>query len=87
MKRYSINGGLSAMKMKSGCLPSMIQIIGDSIIRTGPMWIAIYTLIDEVYVSPTSPEWLKEVVQSVLEKYRLPFKPVIKSSLYESPFY
>lgn len=47
----------------------------------------LHTLIDEVYVSPTSPEWLKEVVQSVLEKYRLPFKPVIKSSLYESPFY
>lgn len=45
------------------------------------------TLIDEVYVSPTSPEWLREVVQSVLEKYRLPFKPVIKSSLYEGPFY
>ncbi|MGV2964869.1 hypothetical protein [Paenibacillus sp. AGC30] len=42
-------------------------------------------LIDDIYVSPTSPSWFKDVVQSVTNKYDLESKRVIQSNLYSGP--
>ena len=42
-------------------------------------------LIDEIYVSPTSPIWFKNLVRSVTDKYNLSNKRVIQSNLYAGP--
>lgn len=44
-------------------------------------------LIDEIYISPTSPSWFVDVVNSVLMKYGLENKKVIKSDLYSDFIY
>lgn len=41
-------------------------------------------LIDEIYVSPLAPGWVTDTVRSVIAKYNIN-KPVIQSSLYNSP--
>lgn len=41
-------------------------------------------LIDEIYVSPLAPRWFTDTVRSVIIKYDIN-KPVIQSSLYNSP--
>jgi hypothetical protein len=41
-------------------------------------------LIDKVYIAPTSPSYLKELVVSLLKKYRID-KEVIQSNLYQNP--
>jgi hypothetical protein len=43
-------------------------------------------LIENIYVSPTAPEWLSELVKSVIEKYDLK-KKVIQSSLSDEPVF
>lgn len=42
-------------------------------------------LIENVYVSPTSPKWFKDLVSSILSKYELN-RDVIQSTLYQSPY-
>lgn len=44
-------------------------------------------LIERVYVSPGSPEWIKDVVESVTDKYGLVGKEVVTSSLDKRPMY
>jgi hypothetical protein len=44
-------------------------------------------LIDKIYLAPTSPRWLLELVISTLGKYNLGKKEVHQSSLDEKPFY
>ncbi len=44
------------------------------------------TLIDEIRLAPTCPEWLHEVVRSVTERYGLD-KKVLRSDLDKVPFY
>jgi hypothetical protein len=44
------------------------------------------TLIENVYVSPTSSEWFKKLVESVMKKYELDFTPV-RSDLDDAPVY
>jgi hypothetical protein len=46
--------------------------------------IDLQLLIDKVYVSPDSPKWFAEIVQSVMLKYDVN-KPVVHSNLYELP--
>ena len=46
--------------------------------------VEIKTLVHEVVVSPFSPEWFSELVQSVAVRYDLA-APVRKSSLAETP--
>jgi hypothetical protein len=46
--------------------------------------VAIDALINEVYVSPTSPDWFLDLVSTVCEKYMLNRKPV-RSDLMSSP--
>ncbi|WP_342045897.1 hypothetical protein [Bacillus sp. OTU530] len=43
------------------------------------------TLIESVYVAPTAPKWIVELVERVLKKYGLEDKPVIQSSLLDKP--
>lgn len=43
-------------------------------------------LIDEIFVSPESPNWFKELVSSILEKYSLD-REVKRSNLDEDPLY
>jgi len=43
-------------------------------------------LIDEIFVSPDSPDWFKEVVGSILEKYSLD-REVKRSNLDEDPLF
>ncbi|RYG21574.1 MAG: hypothetical protein EOO07_02270 [Chitinophagaceae bacterium] len=43
-------------------------------------------LIDEVYVSPTSQAWFKDIVSDILLKYDIK-KKVIESSMKDEPFY
>ena len=43
-------------------------------------------LIDKIYIAPTSPEWLGDLIRSVIEKYGLD-KQVVQSSLDEAPVY
>ncbi len=43
-------------------------------------------LIDEIFVSPASPDWFKELVSSILEKYSID-KEVKRSKLDEDPLY
>jgi hypothetical protein len=44
----------------------------------------IKSMIGAIYVSPTSPPWLFELVKRIIEKYSLA-TPVIQSTLYSSP--
>jgi len=44
------------------------------------------TLIEEIYVAPTAPDWFFEMVESVLKVYRLD-KKVMRSSLDDAPMY
>ncbi|WP_117161356.1 DUF2971 domain-containing protein [Paraliobacillus sp. X-1268] len=41
-------------------------------------------LIDEIYVSPTSPVWFKDLIESIVNRYNLN-KEVIQSDLYSGP--
>lgn len=43
-------------------------------------------LIDGIYVSPYSPKWFVDVVQSVVEAYKIN-KPIFQSELLATPFY
>ena len=43
-------------------------------------------LIENIYLAPTSPKWLFDLVESVTEKYRLN-KDVLQSSLDDKPVY
>jgi hypothetical protein len=43
-------------------------------------------LIDEIFVSPESPNWFKELVSSILEKYSLD-REVKRSNLDEDPLF
>lgn len=43
-------------------------------------------LIDKIYVSPSAPEWFKELVKAMLEKYNID-KEVVQSKLYDNPYY
>ena len=43
-------------------------------------------LIDKIYLAPTSPKWLLELVKSLLMKYRLS-KDVLQSNLDDKPVY
>jgi hypothetical protein len=43
-------------------------------------------LVQQVYVSPTSQTWFKELVEKVVKRYKLTC-PVIKSDLYNDPVY
>ena len=47
----------------------------------------INKLIGSIHVSPTSPGWFKEIVESLTHKYGLEDKPVIQSDLYSDPLY
>jgi hypothetical protein len=40
-------------------------------------------LIERLFVSPTSPPWILDIIKSICYKYGLT-TPIIKSSLYES---
>lgn len=42
-------------------------------------------LIDKIYVAPTAPQWVVELVELVLNKYKLEHKKVIQSSLFVKP--
>lgn len=42
-------------------------------------------LIENVYVAPTSPQWVYDLVKSVMKKYGIN-RDVIKSNLYTNPF-
>lgn len=44
------------------------------------------TLIDKIFVSPDSPDWFKELVSSILEKYSLDIE-VKRSNLDEDPLF
>lgn len=44
------------------------------------------TLLEKVYLAPTSPKWLNELVNSVISKYKLD-KEVFQSSLNGNPVY
>jgi hypothetical protein len=46
--------------------------------------VSVGELISEVFVSPTSQQWFRDLVESVTRKYGFPF-PVIKSNLYSDP--
>ena len=43
-------------------------------------------LIDKIYLAPTSPKWLFELVKSITKKYKLD-KDVLQSSLDDAPVY
>ncbi len=43
-------------------------------------------LIDKIFVSPDSPDWFKELVSSILEKYSLD-REVKRSNLDEDPLF
>jgi hypothetical protein len=43
-------------------------------------------LIDKIYLAPTSPEWLFELVKSIVKQYKL-YKDVFQSSLDDVPVY
>jgi hypothetical protein len=43
-------------------------------------------LVERIYVSPASPTWVKEVIESLIKKYRLK-KPIIQSELIKDPFF
>lgn len=43
-------------------------------------------LIQKIFVSPTSPKWFKEVVESLSDRYNIG-APVIQSSLADDPIY
>jgi len=44
-------------------------------------------LIEAIYVSPTSPEWFRILVENACTRYGLMNKAVIRSSLDEAPFF
>ncbi|MHB1420829.1 MAG: hypothetical protein ACYCX4_14830 [Bacillota bacterium] len=46
----------------------------------------IDVLIESVYVAPTSADWFYELIQSILEKYKI-CKAINRSSLIEVPYY
>ena len=46
----------------------------------------IEELIEKIYVSPKAPRWFFELVQEVVEKYKLDIE-VVKSDLYEEELY
>lgn len=46
----------------------------------------IQRLVTDIYVSPTSPEWFRELVQSVVQRYGFDF-PVIQSDMALQPVY
>ena len=48
--------------------------------------IDIEILVEKVFVSPTSPEWFRELVEAILARYGFD-KPVVKSNLYDAPLY
>ncbi len=50
-----------------------------------PIPVDLDRLIERVFVAPTAPGWFQELVKSVLEKYDLKNKEVIKSSINTDP--
>ena len=48
--------------------------------------INLHELIDKIYVAPTCPDWLKELVESLLKLYSIDVQ-VVRSSLDEPPVY
>jgi hypothetical protein len=44
------------------------------------------SLIERVYVAPTAPGWVRELLESLMKKFGLS-APVLQSSLAEAPFY
>jgi len=42
-------------------------------------------LIEQIYLAPTCPSWIKKIVESVLERYGITNKPVVQSNLYQGP--
>jgi hypothetical protein len=49
--------------------------------------VPIDSLIEVVYVSPTTPDWFYDLVKSITAKYGLWDKPIIRSSLDKDPVY
>jgi hypothetical protein len=47
---------------------------------------ALERLIERVYVAPTAPDWVRELLESLVRRFGLS-APVQKSSLAEAPFY
>ncbi|MCO4099165.1 MAG: hypothetical protein HEQ38_07120 [Gemmatimonas sp.] len=45
------------------------------------------TLVERVYVSPTSPDWFADVVATVAERFEIGRDQVVRSSLQASPFF
>jgi hypothetical protein len=49
--------------------------------------VSLSTLLSKVYISPNAPEWFKELVISVLQKYNLSSVPVHHTDLDKDPIY
>jgi len=49
--------------------------------------VSITDLVETIYVSPTAPDWFRDLVEAVTVKYGLANKPVIRSSLDDDPVY
>lgn len=64
-------------------LPEYVQ----QLLRYGGVYfpVDLETLIERVHVSPNSPQWYVELVQSIVEKYDLDIQPVHKSAMDEPP--
>ena len=43
-------------------------------------------LIEEIYVAPTAPSWIRDIVESIINKFGLK-KPVVQSALSAVPVY
>lgn len=48
--------------------------------------VEIESFLDEIYVSPTAPNWFSELVRSIVSKYNLKI-PVVQSALSATPVY
>ena len=70
--RYKKNGGLDWSK----------PLFDDGIY----VQVDLGVLIDKIYLAPTSPRWLFELVKSITAKYKLD-KDVLQSSLDDAPVY
>lgn len=44
-------------------------------------------LIEKIYISPTAPKWVVELVEKILKRYGLEHKEVIQSTLLDKPLY
>ena len=51
------------------------------------MTLAVDSLLEVVYVSPTTPVWFYDLVSAVTAKYGLADKPIMRSSLDKDPVY